>query len=70
MLKRFASNRVIDIDNKREFTPGFIELENGFVKKCSFLCSEQPFTEWLGGSVFIESSGDGRVAFKGEKRLK
>lgn len=51
MARRIAANRVI-IDD-RQLIQYVVEIENGIVTNYYPLTEEQPFTEWLGGTILL-----------------
>ena len=60
MTRIVAANRVIDADGD-EMKPGVVELEGKYVSSVYPLSGERPFTEWLGGTINIKRSADGRL---------
>ena len=60
MTRIVAANRVIDADCD-EMKPGVVELEGKYVSSAYPLYGERPFTEWLGGTISIKHSADGRL---------
>lgn len=60
MTRIVAANRVIDADGD-EMKPGVVELEGKYVSSVYPLFGEHPFTEWLGGTINIKRSADGRL---------
>lgn len=60
MTRIVAANRVIDADGD-EMKPGVVELEGMYVSSVYPLFGERPFTEWLGGTINIKRSADGRL---------
>lgn len=60
MTRIVAANRVIDADGD-EMKPGVVELEEKYVSSVYPLFGERPFTEWLGGTINIKRSADGRL---------
>ena len=56
MTRIVAANRVIDEDGN-EMKPGVVEVEGSAYP----LYGERPFTEWLGGTVTIGRSADGKL---------
>ncbi len=60
MTRIVAANRVIDADGD-EMKPGVVELEGKYVSCVYPLFGERPFTEWLGGTINIKRSADGRL---------
>ena len=57
MTRKVAVNRVIkgDVSINR----CIVEIENGFVVDYYPFDDEQPFTEWLGGTIEIITSNNG-----------
>lgn len=57
MTRKVAVNRVIkgDVSINR----CIVEIENGFVVDYYHFDDEQPFTEWLGGTLEIITSNNG-----------
>ena len=57
MTRKVAVNRVIkgDVSINR----CIVEIENGFVVDYYHFDDEQPFTEWLGGTIEIVPSNNG-----------
>ena len=69
MKRIVAANRIITPDFGI-VSLGVVELENRRVSKVSRLDGEQPFTEWLGGTISIKRSADGTlVAYKDGRQL-
>ena len=60
MTRIVAANRGIDADGD-EMKPGVVELEGKYVSSTYPLYGERPFTEWLGGTINIKRSADGRL---------
>lgn len=60
MTRIVAANRVIDADGD-EMKPGVVELEGKYVNSAYPLYGERPFTEWLGGTISIKRSADGKL---------
>lgn len=60
MTRIVAANRVIDEDGN-EIKPGVVEVEGTYVCSAYQLYGERPFTEWLGGTVTIGRSADGKL---------
>ena len=60
MTRIVAANRVIDADGD-EMKPGVVELKGKYVSCVYPLFGERPFTEWLGGTINIKRSADGRL---------
>lgn len=60
MTRIVAANRVIDADGD-EMKSGVVELEGKYVSSVYPLFGERPFTEWLGGTINIKRSADGRL---------
>lgn len=60
MTRIVAANRVIDADGD-EMKPGVVEQEGKYVSCVYPLFGERPFTEWLGGTINIKRSADGRL---------
>lgn len=64
MKRIIAANLVMD-SNGEAITPGVVELEEDIVCRVYALDGEQPFTEWIGGTIIIKCSTDGlRRAYK------
>ena len=60
MKRIFAANRVIDQDGA-ELKPGVVEIDGLLVDRSYRMCGEQPFTEWIGGTVSIRRCADGTL---------
>lgn len=68
MLRRIAANRIIF--GEKEFIQYVIEIEGCIVKDYYPLTDEQPFTEWIGGTIMLSDDGKGTVrAYKDGKLL-
>lgn len=67
MKKRIvAANRVV-MPDIRTVTLGVVEIEGNCVCSVSRLDGEQPFTEWIGGTIRLVRSADGALhAYKGQ----
>ena len=63
--RRIAVNRVLT-DEGDCISPGGVEIEGSQVKKVFRLVYEQPFTEWIGGTIQLvkEKEGGYMVAVK------
>lgn len=59
MARRIAANRVI-IDD-RQLIQYIVEIENGIVTNYYPLTEEQPFTEWLGGTILLTKDANGII---------
>lgn len=59
MARRIAANRVI-IDG-RQLVQYAVEIENGIVTNYYPLTEEQPFTEWLGGTILLTKDTNGII---------
>lgn len=59
MARRIAANRVI-IDG-RQLIQYVVEIENGIVTNYYPLTEEQPFTEWLGGTILLTKDANGKI---------
>lgn len=69
MKRIVAANRIITPD-AGIVSLGVVELEDRTVSHVSRLDGEQPFTEWLGGTIAIKRSADGTlVAYKDGRLL-
>ena len=68
MKRLVAANRIITADSK-VVSLGVVEIENRSVSRVSRLDGEQPFTEWIGGTIAIKRSADGTLAAYKEGRL-
>ncbi len=70
MKRLFAANRIITPD-LGELKPGVVELEGSSVSRFYQLNGEQPFTEWIGGTISVEKMADGSMqAYKDGVLLK
>ena len=70
MTRLVAANRVISTDGK-EIKPGVVELDGERVVNVSALLGERPFTEWLGGTIYLQYSADEQLrAYKDGEMLK
>lgn len=57
MKRIVAANHVILSDGK-ELSPGVVEIDGNTVVRFYRLEQEQPFTEWLGGTIrIVEEEG-------------
>lgn len=70
MTRLVAANRVITADGS-EIMPGVVELDGERVVNVSALLGERPFTEWLGGTIYLQYSADEQLrAYKDGEMLK
>ncbi len=70
MKRSVAANRVITPDNT-EIKLGVVEMEDAVVTRVYSLQGEQPFTEWIGGTISILKSADGvQHAYKDNVQIK
>lgn len=70
MKRSVAANRVITPDNT-EIKLGVVEMEDAAVTRVYSLQGEQPFTEWIGGTISILKSTDGVLyAYKDNVQIK
>lgn len=70
MTRLVAANRVITADGS-EIMPGVVELDGERVVIVSALLGERPFTEWLGGTIYLQYSADEQLrAYKDGEMLK
>lgn len=58
--RRIAANRVFTEDGYC-IIPGGVEMEGAQVKKVFRLECEQPFTEWIGGTIHLIEEHNGRM---------
>ena len=56
-VRRIAVHRVIANDGA--FDMCVVEIADGRVVNCYHFASEQPFTEWWGGTVVLRNDDDG-----------
>ena len=69
-ITRYAAHLVVD-EHQKTMEMCVVELTNGIVTSCSPLHVEEPFTEWLGGTITITTDTAGRkVALHNNKILK
>ena len=59
-LRKIASNQII-LENGSQLTLSIVEILNGVVQKYYPLTHEMPYTEWLGGQVFLKREDDGAL---------
>lgn len=70
MTRLVAANRVITSDG-REMKSSVVELDGERVVNVSALLGERPFTEWLGGTIYLQYSADEQLrAYKDGEMLK
>ena len=70
MTRLVAANRVITSDG-REMKSSVVELDGARVVNVSALLGERPFTEWLGGTIYLQYSADEQLrAYKDGEMLK
>lgn len=70
MKRSVAANRVITPDNT-EIKLGVVEMEDAAVTRVYSLQGEQPFTEWISGTISILKSTDGVLhAYKDNVQIK
>lgn len=70
MTRLVAANRVITSDG-REMKSSVVELDGERVVNVSALFGERPFTEWLGGTIYLQYSADEQLrAYKDGEMLK
>lgn len=70
MKRLVAANRVITSDNT-EIMLGVVEIEDAIVTRVYSLQGEQPFTEWIGGTISILKTADGVLhAYKDNVQIK
>ena len=55
MKRQVAANRIITSDNT-EIKLGVVELDDTIVTRVYSLQGEQPFTEWIGGTITIKTA--------------
>lgn len=58
MKRIVAANRIV-VDDTEEIELGVVEIDTDSVVKVYRLDGEQPFTEWLGGTISVRKSADG-----------
>lgn len=58
MKRIFAAHHVLCPDGT-VIDLGYVEIADRHVNKVGWLCGEQPFTEWIGGTIDISLSADG-----------
>ena len=69
MKRQVAANRIITSDNT-EIKLGVVELDDTIVTHVYSLQGEQPFTEWIGGTITILKTADGVMhAYKDNKMI-
>lgn len=56
LYRRMAVNRVVA--GGKTVSPCLLEINDGVVVSFSHLSEEQPFTEWIGGTVVLARAGD------------
>lgn len=70
MTRLVAAHRVITSDG-REMKSSVVELDGERVVNVSALLGERPFTEWLGGTIYLQYSADEQLrAYKDGEMLK
>ena len=70
MTRLVAANRVITSDG-REMKSSVVELDGERVVNVSALLGERPFTEWLGGTIYLQySTENSSVRIRMERCLK
>lgn len=70
MKRLVAANRVITSDNT-EIMLGVVEIEDAIVTRVYSLQGEQPFTEWIGGTISILKTADDVLhAYKDNVQIK
>lgn len=60
MKRIFAAHHVLCPDGT-VVDLGYVEIADRHVYKVGRLCGEQPFTEWIGGTIDIRQSADGQL---------
>lgn len=69
MKRQVAANRIITSD-KTEIKLGVVEIDDTIVTRVCSLQGEQPFTEWIGGTITILKTADGVMhAYKDNKMI-
>lgn len=69
MKRQVAANRIITSD-KTEIKLGVVEIDDTIVTRVYSLQGEQPFTEWIGGTITILKTADGVThAYKDNKMI-
>ena len=66
--RRVAVHEVVWPDGRR-WALAVVVLQGGLVTDCYPFKHEPPLTEWLGGTVTIEETAQGMVAFRNGQRL-
>ena len=66
--RRVAVHEAVWPDGRR-WSLAVVVLQGGFVTDCYPFKHEPPLTEWLGGTVTIEETAQGLVAFRNGQRL-
>ena len=60
-MGRIGAANSVSVADVDEMKPGVVELEGKYVSSVYPLFGERPFTEWLGGTINIKRSADGRL---------
>lgn len=68
MRRIVAANRIV-LSDGTTLSPGFVELDGCRVVRTERLCGEQPFTEWLGGTVTVGREADGAMHASKDGRM-
>lgn len=68
MKRKVAANRIITSDNT-EIKLGVVELDDTIVTRVYSLQGEQPFTEWIGGTITIKTADGVMHAYKDNKMI-
>lgn len=69
MKRQVAANRIITSD-KTEIKLGVVDIDDTIVTRVYSLQGEQPFTEWIGGTITILKTADGVMhAYKDNKMI-
>lgn len=69
MKRKFAANRILT-ETGVSLVPGVVEVEDSQVRNVSHLIFEQPFTEWIGGTISLSREDNGHLqAFKDGRML-
>lgn len=67
MTRKIAANHINTPD--ANITLGVVEIEGDIVRRYYPLEAEQPFTEWIGGSITIRRTPQGLQAFKSDRLI-
>lgn len=61
--RTLAAHRIVFADG-RSLCPGYVVISSGVVVDYGKLTGERPFTEWLGGTIAVETTPLGQQAYR------